>query len=185
MEFYSDEEWARRLRLTRWYQGRYSSQDVQGRGRQVQQSGSVQVGVVRRSLHENPWIQLQEVVPAASQWPELMRRKFWCSNLAYKDRVLIAAFGFQNGIDPDLLVQCLYFVNSYFNADKEYRIRRLYEYWSGDSPDVVNRRSRYYAYDFVVGRVVDLNGQNRVPGDNAPFPVTRDNVQRVSTGYHC
>lgn len=161
-----------------------TGQGQEGLSGSSQLSREIRIRMVSRSLGRNPWLELQDVIPRANTWPLLVRRKFWCSNLTYPDRCFIAAFGFQNGVSPDLLCDVLYFTNNRMNARKEIKIRDLYNYWEGDTEEVRLRRSRYFAFDFVIGRVVDLNGQPRVYGDNVP-PTGNTSVGRVETRYHC
>lgn len=142
------------------------------------------------------------------RWPGLMKRKFYCSNLHYKDRACVAAFGFINGWTPELLCGFLKLVNPAAIERKLQKIRDLYLYWDFENltddvqrDEVEERRCRYFAFDLILGRVVDLEGHNRhgrdepvvLPpgvGDWRNDPVwnrNRDSIGPVGSGssYHC
>lgn len=88
---------------------------------------------------------------------KLLRRKILFEQLNYRDRVFIAAFCFQNGVLPDTLSNMLH-LNENATASKINKIVALYTYWSADNPTGQERRSRYWAYDIIIGRICDLNG---------------------------
>lgn len=103
----------------------------------------------------NPWLEIQDVLPNASHWPSLSRRKFWCSTLNYRDRCYLAGFGFLNGCPPDVLVEALQFCNTTATPEKLKKILDLYVYWSYPGQEGFNRRRRYFSYSFYFGRVTD------------------------------
>lgn len=133
----------------------------------------------------NPWLLLQDVLPPATQWPALTRRKFWCSNLNYADRAYLAAFGFLNGVSPELLIEVLQFCNTAATPQKLIKIRDLYSYWSVPGILGVQRRSRYYSYNFYFNFVTDLNGFPRV---NIVRNINSNNnpvLRNYNINYHC
>lgn len=139
------------------------------------------------------WIAFTEYLDENQRWGLLMRRKMVCSDLRYRDRAYIAAFGFSNGINPELLTDALAFVNSHCTPQRVRKIHDLYDYWTGNSDEHIERRRRYYAYNINHRRVLDLNWQIRdirpwervlvIPaGGHRPDPVDPD---VIPPGYHC
>lgn len=133
----------------------------------------------------NPWLQVQEQVGPAEGWPEIIRRKVWCSNLRYSDRAFLAAFGFGNGIPRNLWVAVIKFCNPAATKQKLFKIRALYEYFNQTTPEGDLIRDRYFHYNLIVGRVLTLNRNIRVRADVPPplIPITR--VRRDAVNYHC
>lgn len=104
--------------------------------------------------------------------------KILCSDLGYRDRGFMAAFGFVNGIPSDRINFILRRFNIEWTPLKGRKIWDLYRYWGWDAVqawdrddnpwgEFYQRRCRYYGYDVRLGRVVDLNHHIRhvnVPG---------------------
>lgn len=114
----------------------------------------------RQRYSRNPWVRLIYLYQA-DKWPKLVREKFWCSALEYRDRAFIAAFVVQNGLDVNSFIEALEYCNPYTNAQKIRKIVDIIEYLSGPGEEAVLRRSRYYSYDLYHGEVLDLNGGRR------------------------
>lgn len=115
----------------------------------------------RRLRHSrNPWVQLIHVY-SADKWPKLVREKFWCSGLEYRDRAFIASFAVQNGIPSSMYMEALEYCNPNCTAQRSYQIFQLIEYLSGNTAEVHIRRARYYAFDLYHQEVLDLNGNRR------------------------
>lgn len=138
-----------------------------------------------RAFLNNPWLRFQDIVPP--NMPQLVRTKIWCSNLEYRDRAFLAAFFYANGVSPDLASEVLYFCNTYANRDRVRKILDLFIYW--DHPvEGFDRRSRYYAFNCILDRVVDLNGNPRPPALFIYPPIGEARVQRDRDNarhYHC
>lgn len=114
------------------------------------------------SRRSNPWTEfVSDYLLTNGHWAQLLRRKFFCSDLMYRDRAYFAAFGFLNGIDPDHLLDILKFCNRHYNPDRAEKIRALYKYWEGSDHQAFSRRKKYYAYNFSQKKVTDLNGDIR------------------------
>lgn len=87
----------------------------------------------------------------------LLRQKCLFGPLNYRDRVYIAAFGFKNGVSIETLFEMLH-LNPNCTYAKVKKIVELYPYWSSVDEVGQERRSRYWAYDIIIGRICDLNG---------------------------
>lgn len=142
----------------------------------------------------NPWLRVQVRIGEASTWPADIRRIVWCSRLGYRHRIDVVTFFLVNGISVQELVELLQFCNPVgATATHTRKIRDLYVYLQ--DPRFPDRRRRYFAYDLIRRRVVNLDGtlheapeyfqpvRNPPPGQrNNRVPVVRD---RSPVGYHC
>lgn len=137
-------------------------------------------------ISANPWLRMQEVLGSASNWPQIIRRKIWCSNLRYADRAFLASFGFANGCPSDLLVDVLKFCNTHATEVKCQKIIALYGYFGQDSEEGDRIREKYYAFNLIIGRVLDLNRNIRTVFP-APSGVNigRSRQSRSDLNYHC
>lgn len=88
----------------------------------------------------------------------LLRRKILFSQLNYVDRVYIATFCFQNGVSKDI-VESFLWMNKHCTVRKCRKVLDLYSYWEMDGEEGLNRRRRYNAFNIVVGRICNLNGE--------------------------
>lgn len=124
----------------------------------------------RRCL--NPWLAVQDLIGPKENWPSFIPNYMWCGPLDYKDRVVIASFFYQNGVSAEFLIEVLEFVNKQrLTVKRAAKILELYKYWS-DPIEGFARRTRYFAFDLVVRKVLDLNGRVR----------TSDNYQEIPRG---
>ena len=48
---------------------------------------------------------IQYVIGLANRWPYMIRRLFWTRNIYHLQRIIVCAFGYVNGLYPDLLIQ--------------------------------------------------------------------------------
>lgn len=120
--------------------------------------------------------------------PAGLIHKLRCSNLGYRDRVYLASFFYGNGIGPGWLTLVLYNCNTYMNAQKEYKLKALFEYWAADGTLGFERRARYFTYFMDEGRVLSLNRQPRSLESRVPRSSRsnrRDNRGNAGSGYHC
>lgn len=119
------------------------------------------------------WVDFQDIIGDANTWPAIVRYKFWCSDLGYRDRAFIAAFAYCNGAPPQMLIDTLAVINRRSTPVKLRKILDLFVYW--DHPvEGFNRRERYFSYDLILRRLVTLNG--------TPYQL-RDRRQRRYVNY--
>lgn len=104
----------------------------------------------------NLFIDILSCVP--TRLNRIIREKVLYSQLNYADRCYIAAFCFQNGVSPYVVGDFLW-MNSHCTQSKRRKVLDLYNYWSLESDEGYRRRSRYNAYDIIIGRICDLNGE--------------------------
>ena len=57
-----------------------------------------------RQIYET-WTIIQDIVGPANQWPHSTRRLFWTKHLEHWDRILICAFVYVNGLNPDIFLE--------------------------------------------------------------------------------
>lgn len=108
------------------------------------------------------WQIVRDIYDSTTEnYSRLLRTKTICGPLNYRDRVFIAAFGYYNGVDPNLLKEALYLNNNYTEL-KIRKILDLYDYWNGlrcSEGEASTRRSRYYTYSVYHKYFVTLNGE--------------------------
>lgn len=143
-------------------------------------------------LIANPWLRIQSRIGSAEYWPADIRRIIWCSYLGYRHRIDIVTFAIVNGIRVGELVELVQFCNPRgATATHTRKIRDLFPYLTtGDRP------SRYFAFDLISRRVVNLDGSDHIapeyfrPLNNPPLRERRvgDRVLyrgKSPVGYHC
>lgn len=141
----------------------------------------------------NPWLRIQVRIGEASHWPADIRRVLWCSYLGYRHRIHLVTFFYLNGVTLLELVELVRFCNPVGSTQSHIRrIIDLYVYIQ-NNPRV---RDRYFAFDLILRRVVNLNGlAHLAPPNFLPLanPPPRDRNQGVRPqrrptspqGYHC
>lgn len=149
-------------------------------------------------ISSNPWLLLQEYIGPADSWPAIVRKKFWCSDLRYRDRAFFASLIYGNGLPVEEVINCLRFTNSAASVKKLNQIRAVHS-WLGDESEAgALRRHHYYYYDFFSRSVLTLNGERRA-STGLRFSSTSLNLFAssvdeqphlpastvVETGYHC
>lgn len=123
-----------------------------------------------------------------NDWPAGMCDKMFRTDLNYTNRVYVAAFGYYNGLDREILLDILDLCNPTYTQARGRKIFDLYSYWGLENADqdfYVERRSRYFTYCMLAGLVVDLNGnprqrqnedlENLSVGSRTPTRRVRDN----------
>ena len=50
------------------------------------------------------WLDIVDIVGPAHRWPKSVREMFWTRGLTHKQRPLIAAFVYINGLNPEVCV---------------------------------------------------------------------------------
>lgn len=51
------------------------------------------------------WTNIQDIIGPANVWPFLIRRLFWTRNVKHFNRILLAAFVYVNGLNPDIFLE--------------------------------------------------------------------------------
>ena len=111
-----------------------------------------------RRRKENPWLDIQDMIGSADAWPKFIRKLFWRSDLKYKDRLLLVAFGWNNGVSPHLLYRTLRFTGPLRrNPKAEKEMDSLYQTFDNEK----KYRCKYYSYDLTLGRMTFLNGDTK------------------------
>lgn len=147
----------------------------------------------RHRLNAKAWIVIQEHFGPAEDWPSLIRRKFWCSNLEYKDRAWFAALAVGNGCNIELMCDVLRECNSYATQIRLNKIKVVYDWLNLASYEGIRRRSNYFYYDFWSRRVLNCNGDRRDNqaaaiehyDDVTPRREPRGQSRGEPQGYHC
>lgn len=63
-----------------------------------------------RMIYEK-WMELQDVIGDAKEWPNKIRKLFWTKNIDHKWRPILSAFVFINGCNP-VVRNAVYFVSN-------------------------------------------------------------------------
>lgn len=96
-------------------------------------------------------------------WPAYILNKIMNEMFNYSNRCILGSFFYQNGVSKDVALDFLtmYFQN-FIPDSKKNKFLALWLYWDGDGDLHVGyeRRSRYFAFDLNVGKILDLNGNN-------------------------
>ena len=67
---------------------------------------AAEVFVMNRNRHiYNLWCTIQDIIGPATEWPHAIRRLFWTQNLQHFSRILLCAFVYVNGLNPDILYE--------------------------------------------------------------------------------
>lgn len=118
-------------------------------------------------MNRRNWVLFQRSFPPI---PKILRRKIWCGDLSYRDRVFIASFIFINKINVDWFIQILREVNLWYSNNitlgerKLYKIAKVVSYLN-ENPGV---RCKYFGFDAYAGFVVDCNYHLRHSEGNIP-----------------
>ena len=72
------------------------------------------------------WMEIQDLIGKASLWPKSMRKLFWTPHLDHFHRILIAVFGYINGLHPDILLQWAKHMKLCRDVAAERHIENLY-----------------------------------------------------------
>lgn len=51
------------------------------------------------------WTDIQEIVGPAKRWPHKIRKLFWTKNIRHFDRIILSAFVYVNGLNPDVFLE--------------------------------------------------------------------------------
>lgn len=143
----------------------------------------------------NIWLSILrgDIFFAPDTWPRLMRRKVWCSNLGYNDRLYIASYFWKNGMDVWNFNSLIRFCNSAWTVEKAMKMFVLYKGWTENTPHADNQRSRYYTFCHYHNEVHSLNCTLRLAPDGnvrqRGTPRQREELfERARSqrrGYHC
>jgi hypothetical protein len=76
------------------------------------------------------WVNIQDLIGDAVQWPRRIRRLFWTQNLKHFDRILVTAFCYVNGLTPEVFFEwaCLLSLGRDTEAQRHFTaLFRLFE----------------------------------------------------------
>lgn len=108
----------------------------------------------------NPWIILMDYLPT-KRIPRESRRPFFEKNYSYTVQLHATTFAYSNRIPSKILCDALaWHYKDQFTIVRRRKIHALYQYFN-DFHDGFSRRSRYFAYNVVHNKVIDLNLQIR------------------------
>ena len=51
------------------------------------------------------WIDIQDIIGPANDWPKFIRTLFWTKHITHFQRILLVAFVYVNGLHIDLMLQ--------------------------------------------------------------------------------
>lgn len=65
------------------------------------------VATKNREIYEK-WTIIQDIIGDAKHWPFSIRRLFWTKHIKHWDRLLLTAFVYVNGLNPDIFLEWAY-----------------------------------------------------------------------------
>ena len=104
------------------------------------------------------WSDIQDLIGKASLWPQRIRYLFWKKQMSHWERILICAFTYVNGLNPEILLQWVTLNNLCVADDSHYsHLKRVLQYMT---------EGRYarslYAWNVTTNRPEYLNGEVRL-----------------------
>ena len=102
----------------------------------------------------NLWLTIQDIIGPVRLWPFYIRRLFWTQNLNHFQRILIGAFVFVNGSNPEIFFELARIIGlgRDESAYRHFRaLFRLFEHW----------RYNLYAFNVSNGRYEYIDGTVR------------------------
>ena len=110
------------------------------------------------------WTLIQDIIGPANLWPHKIRELFWKKNLKHFHRIIVCAFVYVNGLNPELFFEWCELLELGRDRPAKNHFRALFRYFDNGNCsrslyafNVTNRRYEYL--DGTVRRYV--NRQNR------------------------
>lgn len=100
---------------------------------------------------------LEGIYPFPSGLKRLLRCKILFSLLNLPDQIYIISHMYLNHVHPQYIVDALWLNNNCTLAKVKMFINFFKSLW-GNSRAINERRSAYYAFNIILGRISDLNG---------------------------
>lgn len=102
------------------------------------------------------WRDIQDIIGTSSLWPEHIRRLFWTRDISNVQRLLICAFCYVNGLNPQVFLQWATLLHLF--RDNGARNHAIYLFAAFHQ----NRYRYLYGYNITNNRYEYLDGSVRV-----------------------
>lgn len=102
------------------------------------------------------WVDIQDIIGPAHLWPVTIRRLFWTRPLGHWDIILICAFSYVNGLNPEVLIEWIQLLSLVKNDST---IRHMQSFFA-----LIERGRNYslYAWNVLMWRYEWLDGRPRI-----------------------
>ena len=103
------------------------------------------------------WKLMQDIVGKASAWPKNIRRLFWTRCVKHFDRIIMAAFVYVNGLNPEIFFEWAELLHVFRDSSGLRHCQNLFKLFDN------GRYSKaLYAYNITTGRYEYIDGSPRV-----------------------
>lgn len=102
----------------------------------------------------NLWVTIQDIIGPARLWPHSIRRLFWTPCLRHFQRILISAFVYVNGLNPDIFLQWARLIGLGSDESAYRHFRNIFILFE-------SRRYNLYAYNVSNNRYEYIDGTVR------------------------
>ena len=101
------------------------------------------------------WLTFADIIGPTHRWPVTVRRLFWTPILNYLQRLLVAAFVYVNGCNPEMFME---WVDPMHLCRDTSAIRHIDSLFTAFDNVSWSGRQRYYAYNVTFGRLEFIDG---------------------------
>lgn len=112
--------------------------------------------VSRYTLMRETWVDIQYIIGPHKRWPSRIRRIVWKKHIRHFERILISAFFYINGLNPEVLVDFLLLRNPRRASYEIREIKNLLKKF-----DVDPSRYKYYGFNVCQQEFQYLNGSRK------------------------
>ena len=109
--------------------------------------------IMQRCPVYEKWLEVQDIVGPASEWPRHMRRTFWGMDFTHWRRIQMCVFVWVNGLHPEVFLEWLVTVKANQMGDENYRhIYNLFHYFgAGHYASLYSWNVLQHRYETVSG----------------------------------
>ena len=119
------------------------------------------------------WTLIQDIIGPAKLWPHKIRNLFWTKNLQHFDRLIVCAFVYVNGLNPELFFEWTELLELARYRPARNHFRAIFKYFYNG-----NCSRSLYAFNVTNNRYEYLDGTVR-------RYVNRQNRQKMVSAFLC
>ena len=98
------------------------------------------------------WMDIQEIIGEASEWPRNIRYLFWKKGVTHWERVLLSGFCYVNALHPDIFMEWADHIRLFNNSDARHHMKSLFKrYHEG-------KHTKLYAWHVTMRRYEYTDG---------------------------
>lgn len=109
-----------------------------------------------REIYEK-WMLIQDIIGPARLWPHTIRRLFWTTNVTHFNRIILSAFVYVNGLNPEIFYEWIACIGLARDRAANNHFRALFTLFHNG-----HYQKSLYAYNVSSGRYEYLDGTVRV-----------------------